>query len=109
MKRGELWTVSGSGDYAGKARPALIVQDDRFNETLSITTCLVTSSAAYAPLARIVIEPTPSNGLRASSRVMIDKITTVPKSKLESRIGALDPADLARIDRALLIFLGLAG
>jgi mRNA interferase MazF len=40
---------------------------------------------------------------------MVDKITTIPKSKLGSRIGNLDAADMARVNRAMLIFLGLAG
>jgi mRNA-degrading endonuclease toxin of MazEF toxin-antitoxin module len=37
MKRGEVWTVSGGKDYAGKPRPAVIMQDDSFDATYSIT------------------------------------------------------------------------
>jgi mRNA interferase MazF len=42
MKRGEIWSVSASG-YAGKPRPAVIVQDDRFDATASVTVCAVTA------------------------------------------------------------------
>ncbi|MEJ0048614.1 MAG: type II toxin-antitoxin system PemK/MazF family toxin [Rhodospirillales bacterium] len=39
MKRGEIWTVSGAAGYAGKPRPAVIVQDDHFDATNSVTVC----------------------------------------------------------------------
>lgn len=109
MKRGEVWTVSGGADYAAKPRPGVIVQDDRFVETNSITVCLFTSKTAEAPLVRPPIEPSSRNGLRATSRLMADKITTLPRSKLGSCIGRLDDEDLVRLDRAMLVFLGLAG
>ena len=47
------------------------------------------------------------NGLRAPSRPMVDKITTVPKKRLGERIGRLRPADLVRLNRAIAVFLGL--
>lgn len=108
MKRGEIWTVSGGGDYAGKPRPVVIVQDDAFLETNSITICPFTSNPQDEPLLRIAVKTTPDNGLSNVSRIMIDKITSVPKSKLGSRIGRLSDQDLLRVNRALIVFLGLA-
>ena len=108
MKRGEIWTVSGGANYAGKPRPAVIIQDDAFDATESLTLCAFTSDPTDAPLIRILVEPSERNGLRAPSRLMADKITTVPKSKLGGRVGLLDDEDLRRLDRALLVFLGLA-
>jgi mRNA interferase MazF len=107
MNRGEVWTVSAGG-YAGKARPAVIVQDDRFDATASITICVFTTDETEAPLFRLNIEPSERNGLRAASRLMVDKITTVSKEKLGRRIGRLDDADVIRLNRAVMIFLGLA-
>ena len=109
MKRGEVWTAAGGLDYAGKPRPVVIVQDDRFDATSSITICAFTSDPTDAPLLRIAVEPTEANGLKATSRLMVDKITTIPKAKLGSRIGKLAHADMVRLSRAMLIFLGLAG
>jgi mRNA interferase MazF len=108
VKRGEIWTVAGGADYAGKPRPAVIVQDDDFDATHSITICAFTSDPTEAPLFRIPIEPNESNGLRATSSLMVDKITTVPKIKLGSRIGRLDDEDLFRLNQAMTVFLGLA-
>ncbi len=64
MRRGEVWTVSGAG-YAGKPRPAVIVQDDRFDATASVTVCVFTTDATEAPLFRLLITPNDRNGLRS--------------------------------------------
>jgi mRNA interferase MazF len=40
---------------------------------------------------------------------MVDKITTLPESKVGARIGHLDDEDMLRLNRAMLVFLGLAG
>lgn len=107
MRRGELWTVSGSG-YAAKPRPAVIVQDDRFDATESITVCVFTTDPTEAPLFRLAVAPDAQNGLRNTSRLMVDKITTVPKARVGDRIGRLGDADVARLNRAIAVFMGLA-
>lgn len=109
MTRGEIWIAAGGKDYAGKPRPVVIVQDDRFDATRSITVCAFTSDPTDAPLFRLVVEPSEANGLETISRVMVDKVTTVPKAKLGRRIGRLADDDMVRLNRALMIFLGLAG
>jgi mRNA interferase MazF len=109
LKRGEIWTVAGSGDYAGKPRPVVILQDDRFDRTDSITICAFTSDPTEAPLFRLNIEPSSENGLRVVSRLMVDKITTVPKTKLGKCIGKLADAEIVRLNRAVIVFLGMGG
>jgi mRNA interferase MazF len=109
MKRAEVWTVSGGPDDAGKPRPAVILQDDAFAGTASITMCPLTSVAVDAPLIRLPIAPTKQNGLHVVSHAMVDKITTVAKSKLQKRVGKLADDDMIRVNRAVVLFLGLAG
>lgn len=109
MKRGEIWTVTGGADYAGKPRPVIILQDDRFDATASITICAFTTDPISAPLFRLLIESNEQNGLRERCRLMIDKITTVPKTKIGKRIGRLNDEDVVRLNRGVLVFLGLAG
>lgn len=109
MKRGEIWIVAGGPDYAAKPRPAAVVQDDAFDATASITVCPFTSLTTSAPLLRLPVEPSAKNGLQVASQLMIDKITTVSKTKLQKRIGHLADEDVIRLNRALLVFLGLAG
>ena len=103
-----MWTVAGAGDYAGKPRPVVIVQDDSFESVDSLVVCPFTSDATEAPLFRLAVEPNPGNGLRAACRLMVDKITAVPKPKMGQRIGSLDAADVVRLNRSILVFLGLA-
>jgi len=109
MRRGEIWTAAGGKDYAGKPRPAVIVQDDRFDATDSMTVCAFTTDPTEAPLFRLPVAPDARNGLRSACRLMVDRITTVAKTKLGSRVGELDDEDMLRLNRAMLVFLGLAG
>jgi mRNA interferase MazF len=104
VKRGDVWTVAGGADYAGKPRPVVIVQDDVFDVTGSITVCPFTTNA---PVLRLAIEPSERNGLMSASRLMVDKVTTVSKTKLGARLGRIDDEDIVRLNRALLVFLGL--
>ena len=108
MRRGEIWTVAGGADYAGKPLPVVILQDDRFDSTASITVCAFTTDPTDAPLFRLLIKPTQANGLRAACRLMVDKITTVPRTKIGSHVGRLADSDLLRLNRAVLVFLGIA-
>lgn len=78
MRRGERWTVAGGGDYAGKPRFVVIVQ------------------------------PNDRNGLRSICRLMVDKITTVPKAKMGAQMGRLDDEDMVRLNQAMTVFLGMA-
>ncbi len=107
MKRGEVWTVSGAG-FAGKPRPAVIVQDDRFDTTASVTVCVFTTDETEAPLFRLPVTPSERNGLQLASRLMVDKLTTVSKERLGDRTGRLDDEDVVRLNRAMLVFLGVA-
>ena len=107
MRRGEIWTVAGGTDYTGKPRPAVVVQDDRF-DTDSVTICLFTTDPTEAPLFRLGIDPSPTNGLREASQLMVDKLTTVRRSRLGDQLGVLDDADMVRLNRAIVVFLGIA-
>lgn len=107
MNRGELWTVSG-GTYAQKPRPALIIQDDLFAESESITLLPLTSHLIDAPLLRLTLEPGQLNGLGQASQIMIDKLTTVRRTNLGQRIGRVDSATMVAVEQSLAVFLGLA-
>lgn len=108
MRRGEIWTAAAGIGYVGKPRPVAIIQDDRFDATDSITVCAFTTDPTDAPLFRLRIDPDEVNGLREPRSLMVDKITTVPRSKLGERIGRLSDEEMLRLGRATLVFLGLA-
>ena len=108
MRRGELWTAAGGKHYAGKPRPILVVQDDRFDATDSITICPLTSDPTEIPLLRIRLNPESVSGLDQPNSIVVDKLTTMPRSKLGQHIGEVSDTDMLALARALVVFLGLA-
>ncbi|MGA7705240.1 MAG: type II toxin-antitoxin system PemK/MazF family toxin [Solirubrobacteraceae bacterium] len=107
MTRGEIYTAAAPGAYTGNPRPVVIVQDDHFDATASITICPFTTSRVEAPLVRLPIDPSEENGLDQTSRIMVDKVTTVPRSSLGERLGRLGGDELVALNRSLIVFLGL--
>ncbi len=107
MTRGEIYTAAARGPYTGKPRPVVILQDDRFDATASITICPFTINPVEAPLIRLPIEPSEENGLDQPSQLMIDKVTTLPRSSVGERLGRLRDDELVALNRALIVFLGL--
>jgi mRNA interferase MazF len=105
--RGDLVTVSFPGDY-GKPRPALIVQSDLFAEVPSRTVLPLTSDATGTPLLRVPVDPSPENGLRLPSYIMVDKAHTLPRAKIGAVCGRLDERTMLEVSRALAVFSGFA-
>jgi mRNA interferase MazF len=109
VRRGDIYIAGARGANAGKPRLVVIVQDDRFDATASVTVCPLTTDSVEAPLSRIAIQPTATTGIDQPSQIMVDKITTMPRANIRDRLGRLADADLVRLDRARAVFLGLAG
>ena len=107
MKRADVVTVAVAGDY-GKPRPAVVVQTDLLNQThASVVVCLVTSTLVDAPLLRLTVEPSPRNGLLQRSQIMVDKIVSVRREKIGSRVGVMDDETMLSVSRALAFVVGL--
>lgn len=107
VKRGDLVTVALQGEL-GKPRPALVIQSDLFGLHPTVTILPVTSDLRATPLFRIDVVPTPKNGLLKPSQVMVDKPQSVARGKIGPVLGCLDDACLMAVNRALVVFLGLA-
>ncbi|HQT65531.1 MAG: growth inhibitor PemK [Acidocella sp. 21-58-7] len=107
MRRGELVTVAMPGDF-GKPRPALVIQADQFEHTGTITVLLVSGTLVDAPLIRLTVHPTPANGLRKPSQVMVDKAMSVKRDRLGPAFGRLDDEAMLSVTRSLAVFLGVA-
>jgi mRNA interferase MazF len=107
MKRGDLVIVSLPGDYK-KPRPAVVLQNDRLEGKLeSYVIALMTTSNEGARILRVEVEPTIDNGLRETSRIMVDKLYAIPSHRMSQHIGKLDADAMRRIERALMIILDL--
>lgn len=108
MKRGDLVTIATAGDY-GKPRPALVVQANAFQDLGSVTVLRLTSELHDWPAFRVTAQPSADNGLRKPSQVMIDRTIALPVERVGQVFGHVDDAMMARVNRALAVFLGLAG
>ncbi|MEI9965863.1 MAG: type II toxin-antitoxin system PemK/MazF family toxin [Caulobacteraceae bacterium] len=108
MRRGDVLTVVAPGEY-GKPRPAVVIQSNRLAHLDSVIVCLFTSDLDEAPTVRVAVAPTPGNGLRKRSEVMVDKIMALHPSRIGQTIGALDPAVMDELDQKLAFVIGLDG
>ena len=108
MRRGDVVVVAAAGDY-GKPRPAVVVQTDALPDShASVIICQMTSELADAPDFRITIAAMPENGLRETSQVMADKPVTVRRERIGTIIGRLNAAEMARLNTAIALVMGLA-
>lgn len=107
MKRGDVVLSVLQGDL-GKPRPAVVVQADELGpDRLTVIICPTSSDLDPTPAFRPVILPSPLNGLREPSMVMIDKIVAVRRERLRAVIGTLGTEDTRKVDHALFFVLGL--
>ncbi len=95
------------GDY-GKPRPALVVQSDALKGLGSVVLCLFTSDLIEQPRLRLRVDPSPANGLKTPSHLMVDKVSAVSTERCRGIIGTLEPETMALVDQRLLLLLGLA-
>ena len=108
LRRGDIVAIAGAG-YSGKPRPAVVIQSDLFPETPSLTVCLFTGSPTEASEVRVAVAPTATNNLKKASMLMVDKVATIRRTQVGQYIGRLSAEEMGRLNRALLVFLGLAG
>ncbi|MDP2698931.1 type II toxin-antitoxin system PemK/MazF family toxin [Thalassospira sp.] len=107
VKRGDLVTVAIPGDF-GKPRPALIIQADAFPAIGTVTVLLLSGTIITAPIIRLDIVPSPVNGLRKPTQIMIDKIMSVRIERVGKVIGRLDDDNMLAVNQSLALFLGFA-
>jgi mRNA interferase MazF len=106
MRRGDLIIVAAPGDY-GKPRPAVVIQSDALEATGTVLVCLLTTTRRAAPFYRLPLEPTPGNGLREPSDVMVDKIFALARGKCGAAIGRLSRDQIAALNHRLALVIGL--
>ena len=108
MRRGDVVLIAdrSAGDYAGKPRPAVIVQSDLFDGTDSLVVCPLTTQQRDAQLLRIPVLPSPELRLQQQSWVMVDKLTAVRRDRVGDLVGRPTDEELLALNRSLAVFLG---
>ena len=111
-RRGEIWDVNwspGRGAEQQGMRPALIIQNDRGNASLSYPLTIVASMSRTErelPL-HVRIAPSEENGLSDFTDVKCEQLMTIEKSRLIRRRGSINSEELSRVDVALKLSLSL--
>ena len=112
-KRGEVYLVSFDPTLSAeiqKTRPALIVQNDIANRHSPITIVAAITSQFDEPLypTEVLMQPS-EGGVTVPSGVLLNQIRSIDMRRLVRRLDILTPATMVRVDRAILISLGLVG
>lgn len=111
IRRGDLFFADLSpvvGSEQGGVRPILIVQNDVGNKfSPTVIACAVTSQMTKAKLPTHIELESGKFGLAKDSVALTEQLRTLDKRRLKEYIGALDRLTMRKVDRALVISLGL--
>jgi len=107
ITRGDVVLMVVPSDL-GRPRPGIIVQADELADFSTILVCPLSSDIQDKPLLRPLVEAAPDNGLRLRSQIMADKLVALRRDRVRRVIGRIDEETSERLDRALLMVLGLA-
>jgi mRNA interferase MazF len=109
-RRGDIWWLDfdpTTGREQGGRQPALVLSADRFNASrrgLVVVAPLTTTLRGFA--WHVEIEP-PEGGLRQRSAVMVEQVRSVSVARLAGRLGAVEPATVARVATRLRLLFAL--
>lgn len=105
-RRGEVWWVAFDPSVGGeiqKTRPAVIISNNGANSALNrLQVVPLTSQVAkvYPGQAIVTLGSEPR-------KAMADQLTTASKRRLRSKLGELSLSDIAAVESAILLHLGI--
>jgi len=109
--RGEIFYADLSpvtGSEQGGVRPVLIIQNDVGNKYSPTVICAaITSQINKAKLPTHIEIDTNHSTLVKDSVILLEQIRTIDKKRLRERICRLDENLMVRVNRAVMISLGL--
>ena len=117
IRRGSIHLIdfepAPEGSEATKVRPGVIVSNDSANASASrhgrgvITVCPVTSNVNRVLPFQVLLPLSETNGLDIDSKVQAEQFRAIDVRYVGARIGALSREQLAALDDALRLHLGL--
>jgi mRNA interferase MazF len=111
-RRGEIWWVAlgePRGSEPGYRRPVVVLQIDRFNESLiqTVVVATITSNARLARAPGNVACGRRDSGLTKPSVVNVSQVATIDKQRLLERVGRLPARLMAEVENGVRLVLGL--
>ena len=108
MKRGDIVSTIGRGDFSKKPRPSLIVQADAFNaHHPAFTVCPITSEISGDSLYRIPVSANDENNLLVDSEIEIDLVQAIRRERVGGLLGKASDDTMILVDQALRRWLAL--
>lgn len=111
IKRGDIFYADLSpaiGSEQGGTRPVLIVQNDVGNyHSPTVIVAILTSKSKKKLPTHISIHSGEGN-ITMDSKVLLEQIRTIDKFRLQKYVGSVSDDTMDRVDRAMLISLGLS-
>lgn len=109
--KGEIYLADLSpvvGSEQGGVRPVIIVQNNIGNKySTTVIISAITSKLNKAKLPTHVEIEGSSFGLAKNSVVLCEQVRTIDKRRLKMRLGMVDGATMRKIDKALMVSLGI--
>jgi mRNA interferase MazF len=105
-RRGEVWWVSFDSSVGGeirKTRPALVLSNNAANTALNRVIVVPLTSQTerlYPGEAMVTLNGEPS-------KAKADQIATASKKRLHNKVGSLSLTDMAAVEKAVLLQLGI--
>lgn len=99
VRRGDLFWIEPDGSRDSVAHPHVVVQDDVFNRSrlTTVIVCALTSNLNRANEPGNVLLDVGEGGLAKRSVVVVSQVSSVDKTRLGARIGALSDERVEQI------------
>ena len=111
MRQGEVFWLyfGGEGSEPAGRRPALVVQDDRFNRSAISTTVVaaITSTLRLAAMPGNVRLRRGEANLLKPCVVNVSQLRTIDRSRLHEHVGTLSSDRMDQVRRGLALVLGI--
>lgn len=104
MKQAEIWETyfdPVEGQEQSGRRPAVIISGNTMNNNLTLVMVCPLTSKVHNYKGNPVIEPTPENGLKKISEILVFQTRAVSKNRLRKKLGVLDNNHLEDIHQTL--------
>jgi len=97
MKQGEIWYANlnpTKGNEQAGYRPVAVLSGNLLNRYLNVVIIVPLTTKIKNYKGNPILSPSPTNGLKSKSEMLVFHIRSVSKDRLEKRLGEIEQKDL---------------